>query len=318
VKVLAALEGGPLSVVELDSATGVRRGRLETLLKILAVDDVVTKDGTRWAASGKVYVHDSAKWDSLAGVRRNEADLMRQYAHGRGCLMAYLQRALDDPSPAACGRCSVCTGELPTPGTNPAPQWMEAARTFSRGIDIVVEPRKLWPKGASRPGRISGLAGGRAVAFADDPGWAEALRDLQRGGHAVVPEALVSGAVEVLKRWSKVWPKRPVAVVPAPAFGAEAAANRQVAAEIAEIGKLPLLDVFSWVGEPAPQDQSSGPTVEHLESVISLDPATALPSGPVLLCATTMRTGWAVTVAAALLTEAGAGPVMPLIVHRLP
>jgi ATP-dependent DNA helicase RecQ len=128
----------------------------------------------------------------------------------------------------------------------------------------------------------------------------------------------VSGAVEVLKRWSKVWPKRPVAVVPAPAFGAEAAANRQVAAEIAQIGKLPLLDVFSWVGEPAPQDQSSGPTVEHLESVISLDAATALPSGPVLLCATTMRTGWALTVAAALLTEAGAGSVMPLVVHRLP
>ena len=195
---------------------------------------------------------------------------------------------------------------------------MEAARTFSRGIDIVVEPRKLWPKGTSRPGRISGLAEGRAVAFADDPGWAEALSELQRGGHAVVPEALVSGAVEVLKRWSKVWPARPVAVVPAPAFGAEAAANRQVATEIARIGNLPLLDVFSWIGGPAPQDQSSGPTVEYLETAISLDASVSLPAGPVLLCATTMRTGWSVTVAAALLAEAGAGSVMPLVVHRLP
>ena len=40
--------------------------------------------------------------------------------------------------------------------------------------------------------------------------------------------------------------------------------------------------------------------------------------GPVLLCATTMRTGWSLTVCGALLAEAGAPPAMPLVVHRLP
>ncbi|MEI7992665.1 MAG: DEAD/DEAH box helicase, partial [Actinomycetota bacterium] len=108
-KVLIALAAGPQSTVELDSATGVRRGRLDTLLKILAVDGVVTKDGTRWARTGEPYVHNATKWDTLTRMRRAEADLMRQYAHGRGCLMAYLQQALDDPSPAQCGRCPVCT-----------------------------------------------------------------------------------------------------------------------------------------------------------------------------------------------------------------
>ena len=109
----------PRSLVDLESATGIRRGRLEALLKILAVDGVVAKDGSAWAATGEPYVHDHAKWDSLAATRRGEADLMRRYAHGRGCLMAFLQQALDDPSPAPCGRCSVCTGRLPEPGARP-------------------------------------------------------------------------------------------------------------------------------------------------------------------------------------------------------
>ena len=43
-----------------------------------------------------------------------------------------------------------------------------------------------------------------------------------------------------------------------------------------------------------------------------------LPRGPVLLCATTMRSGWSLTVAGALLHEAGATAVLPLVVHRLP
>ena len=102
-RVLGELADGPASLVELESRTGVRRGRLETLLKILAVDDVVAKQGTAWAATGTPYVHDHAKWSALAQVRRAEADIMRRYAHGEGCLMAYLQQALDDPSPSRCG-----------------------------------------------------------------------------------------------------------------------------------------------------------------------------------------------------------------------
>jgi len=317
-KVLVALGGGPMSVVELDSATGVRRGRLETLLKILAVEGVVEKDGSKWCATGEPYVHAAAKWDALAAVRADEADIMRSYAHGRGCLMAYLQRALDDPEPSPCGRCSVCTGVLPLPGRSPEQRWLDAARTFARGQDIVIESRKLWPAGQARKGRINGLLEGRAVAFADDPGWAEALRSLQRSQHGDIPRELLDGAIDVLRRWSKVWPGRPVAVVPAAAHGAEARANAHFAGEVARVGKLPLLDVLSWDGPPVPTDLSSGPVVAHLEASIVLAPGAEIPRGPVLLCATTMRTGWANTVCAALLHEAGASGVMPLVIHQRP
>lgn len=317
-KVLGALSGGPMSVVELDSATGIRRGRLEALLKILAVDGVVEKSGTKWAATGEPYVHATAKWEALAAVRADEADIMRNYAHGRGCLMAYLQRVLDDPEPAPCGRCSVCTGVLPPPGRTPDRRWLDAARTFARGQDLVIEPRKLWPAGQARKGRISGLLEGRAVAFADDPGWAEAVRLLQRSQYGEIPQDLLDGAIEVLRRWSKVWKARPVAVVPAAAHGAQARANAELAAEVGRVGNLPVLDVLSWAGPPVPADLSSGPVVAHLEASVVLTPGAKIPHGPVLLCATSMRTGWATTVCAALLHEAGAAGVMPLVIHQQP
>ena len=317
-KTLRGLHDGPRSVIELDSLTGVRRGRLETLLKILAIDDVVAKDGSKWVATGTPYVHDTAKWNDLAATRRSEADLMRHYAHGDGCLMAYLQHALDDPEPAACGRCSVCTGELPAPGRQPTAARLQAARDYLQGVDITIEPRKQWPSGVSRKGRISGLAEGRAVAFADDAGWSEALLALQRTGYGTIPPELLAGAVEALRRWSKVWPLRPVAMVPAPAFGVEARANRVLAEHLSAVGRLPTLDVFTWAGPEVPTDTSSAPIVQHLENAIQLDRSVAVPDGPILLCATTMRTGWSLTVAAALLHEHSDASVMPLVIHRLP
>jgi ATP-dependent DNA helicase RecQ len=318
-RTLQVLADGPRSLVELESRTGVRRGRLETLLKILAVEDVVAKDGSQWVATGREYVHDTAKWSALASTRRAEADLMRKYAHGDGCLMAYLQQALDDPSPAKCGRCSVCTGVLPAPGARPSAERVLAATAHLRGVDQLVEPRKLWPSGVGRKGRIVGLDEGRAVAFADDAGWSSELLAMQRTGYGSIPDALLDGAVQVLGRWRSTW-QRPVAVVAAPAYSVEMAANRSLAVHLGSVGKLPVFDLFSWAGEAQPTDTSSAPVVSHLERSIQFDTeaAATLPRGPVLLVATTMRSGWSLTVAGALLREAGATAVLPLVVHRLP
>ena len=41
-----------------------------------------------------------------------------------------------------------------------------------------------------------------------------------------------------------------------------------------------------------------------------------MPAGPVLLLDDTSRSGFTLTVAAALLREAGAGPVYPLVLHK--
>jgi ATP-dependent DNA helicase RecQ len=316
-KVVALLGDGDLGLGEIESATGIRRGRLEALLKILAVEDVVTKRGTAWSLTGNPYVHDAAKWASLAAARAAEADLMRQFAGGRGCLMEFLQRALDDPDPGPCGTCSVCTGIAPGPGIEPDSRWLRLARDFARGVDSVIEPRTLWPRGTHQ-GRIPGLLEGRAVAYADDPAWSDQLREMRESGFRHVPQELLDGVIETLVRWSKAWTERPTWVMPAPAHGVHAEANRIVAEHVARVGRRTLIEPFEWVGGPAPQESASGPIVEHLSAAIRRRDGVSVPAGPVLVCSAIIQTRWTSAVTARLLSEAGSGPVLPLAIHRLP
>jgi ATP-dependent DNA helicase RecQ len=167
-----------------------------------------------------------------------------------------------------------------------------------------------------RKGTIRGFDVGRAVAFADDPGWVAELQIMRSAVAGDVPPDLLSGAVALLARWAKSWPARPVCVVPMPA--PDMASNRTLAQFIAHKGRLALHDVFTWKGGPAPDDVASTPVVAHLELAIRLAADTALPAGPVLLVATDVRTRWTATVAAALLREQGASQVLVLALHLQP
>jgi ATP-dependent DNA helicase RecQ len=314
-RILDALGGGPQSLGGVEAATGIRRGRLEMLLKILAVDEVVTRSRDGWEATGRAWYFDEQKWLDLRRVRAAEADLMRRYAHGEGCLMEFLQRALDDPDPGPCGRCSVCDGGLPAPGGRPSSELVEAARRFFRGRDVVIEPRKLWVSGlAGRKGKIAGVAPGRALAFADDPAWGDVLRMLWQRDAPAPPEVL-DGLVQVLVRWSASW-QRPVAVVAMPSRRFPLLVG-SLAEQVARVGRLPLVDALGVSGPPPTAEAASVVRARDLLASTSVRDGVSL-DGPVLLVDDTVRTRWTVTVASALLADAGASQVMPLAVHLLP
>ncbi len=319
-RVLDALTGDPenpepQSLAAIEAATGLRRTRLEGLLKILAVDDATERRSGGWVATGQPWYFDEQKWAALREVRSVEAGLMRSYAHGEGCLMQFLQQALDDPDPQPCGRCSVCTGELPEPGRRPLPETIDAARLFFRGQDVVVEPRKLWvARIPDHKGKITFLAPGRALAFADDPAWGEELSHLWRSDQPATP-AILDGVVEVLKRWSKTW-QRPTAVVAMPSRRFPTLIN-SVAEHLATIGRLPLVEALAVTGPPPDVDGASAVRATDLVQRTNLLPGVQL-DGPVLLIDDTIRTRWTMTIAGSLLAEAGASLVLPLAIHQLP
>jgi ATP-dependent DNA helicase RecQ len=230
--------------------------------------------------------------------------------------MEVLTEALDDPSAGPCGRCSVCTGTLPAPGARPSEERVLAARRHLRGRRHVLEPRKLWPSGGGRRGKIVGLAPGRAVAFADDPAWLRLTEELA-GPDGEPSDELREALVDVLRRWSREWDERPVAVVPVPSRSRPVRV-RGMAGHLAEVGRLPLLDVLRVTGRPPDDAVASGVRVRQLLDTTSRDETEPLPPGPVLLVDDVARTGWTLTVAAALLRDGGAGPVLPLVGHRRP
>ena len=316
-KILGALTAGRQTLMQLESAAAIRRGRLEGLLKILAVDEVVRREGSAWELTGRPWTFDAARWRALAQVREREAGLMRAFAAGRGCLMRFLQTALDDPEPHDCGRCSVCTGRLPGPGARPSEARIEAARVFARGQDVILEPRKVWPAGGVRKGRIAGCSAGRALAFADDPGWAETLLPLFAATDGPAPPQLLDGVVGVLGRWRSTWGARPVAVVPMPS-ALRPRLVHSVASHVAAVGRLPLVDVLRLAGPPPGADMASGAKVAALLGTLVRRPDVEVPAGPLLLVDACYRSGWSMTVAAALLREGGATAVLPLVLHQLP
>ena len=321
-RILRSLDGAAesSSVPALEVATGVRRGRLEGALRLLAVDGAVERTTAGWRSTGASWLFDAPRYAALEAGRAAEADLMRRYAGGAGCLMAFLRQALDDPHLAGdgrCRRCSVCTGVLPS-GLDPFPDpaLVEAARVFARGRDTVLEPRKMWPHGL-RPvtGRIpldQRAEPGRALAFANDPGWDEVVPPLVADtpfGPATdgpAPAEVLAGVVELLGRWRSEWDTRPVAVVPVPSRSRPVLVS-SLAGHIGAAGRLPVLDVLELTGPRPPRDGSSAVRAEALLSVLRVRADATLPDGPVLLVDDYAATGWTLTVAAALLRRAGSG-----------
>jgi len=90
-----------------------------------------------------------------------------------------------------------------------------------------------------------------------------------------------------------------------------------VAAHVARIGRLPLVDALAVSGPPPTEDAASSVRARDLFARTSALPGVGL-QGPVLLVADKIRTRWTVTVAGSLLAEAGASTVLPLALHQLP
>ena len=309
--VLEELAGGQRGLIDLESSTGVRRRKLDILLKQLRVDGAVEREGSGWVATGTPWVYDVEKYDRVVATRRAEADLMRRYATGQQCLMQVLVEALDDPEAAPCGRCSACTGNLPGPGEQPSQDHAVAAREFLRDVPHPIEPRKMWPKNVTRRGRIVGADPGMAICYADDPGWPELVEELA-GSDAEPSDQMVDAVKRRLSTWQ---PLGPDLIIPLPYPGQEQRSGA-LASRLGEHFGTPVAEVFRWTGPATPPDLSGTAHVTHVEEHLRFDGTPV--SGTVLLVSATGRLMWNATVAAALLREAGAERVVPLVVQQLP
>ena len=244
--------------------------------------------------------------------------------------MGFLRIALDDitltEDPSDCGRCSYCTGRLPDAlALTATPESVTAAQVFCRGIDIPLEPRKMWPSGMpGRRGRIPGAllpAVGRALAFADDPGWSDLVGHLvaddDRGFVLDVeaPDEVIEALTAVLARWTRDWPDRPVAVVPVPSR-TRPLLIASMARRLAEVGRLPVVDLFEMVGPRPLSGLASGARAAAVDSSIRLVPGAIVPTGPLLLIDDICASGWTLTIASALLRDAGSGDILPMVLHK--
>ena len=322
-RVLAVLPGdGPASVVQLEAESGVRRGRVELLLKQLAVEEVVERVEGGWRATGRAWHHDAEHYAGVVAVRRREAEVMRRYTAGTTCLMELLQEVLDDPHASPCGRCSVCRGGLPEGlADRPDPGTVGAVAQVLRGEVQVLEPRKMWPGGAfGSRGRIpaeEAAEPGRVLVHADAPEWREVVAEVFGEG-GTVPEELTDACVRLLSQWRSTWADRPEVVVDLPAAGHTRVVST-VADHLAAVGRLDRASLALAGPVPDSRELSSADEAARWRDLLGAAvPSDDVRDRTVLLVVDASSSLWPVTVAAALLRRAGARHVLPLLLHRRP
>lgn len=320
--ILQALEkeDDGLSVHQLESLLNLKNSQLEKALKYMSVEtpSPITKIKAKYhltpAAQG--YRVDNDLVAAITAIRKAEQQQMRDYMSHEGCLMEFLARELDDPAAAPCGKCAGCMGgPILDPDYNH--DFANRASVFLRRSYQTLKPRKKWPSGSAMP--IYGFSGnigealqaleGRALSLWRDAGWGRlvAIGKYETGRF---DDELVSACVKMIETWKPDPTPAWVACIPS--------LNRPTlvpdfAERLAAALHLPFHACIQKARANPPQKemQNSFKQANNLDGVFKVVPDTLL-KGPCLLVDDMVDSRWTLTVAAALVRQAGCEAVFPL------
>ncbi|MBV9597537.1 MAG: RecQ family ATP-dependent DNA helicase [Chloroflexi bacterium] len=313
-RVLADSDG--LTVRQLEQAVNLRYGQLEQALKFLSVENPapVLREKSTWYRTPVRYALDRAHIEYLTSQREQEWRELQAYVDTAGCLMQYLARALDDPSPAPCGKCSNCTGVDVVPRAY-AHELATQATRFLRQAEF--EPRlpiQVLPGAFAEYGFSGNLPGhlraepGRVLSTWGDAGWGHVVMQDKHAGH-FRDELADAVADMVLNRWRPSPGPTWVTCVPSlthPDLVPD------LARRVAERLKLPFIHAVQKVQPNQPQklQQNRYYQCANLDGVFRI--ADDAHNGAALLVDDIVDSGWTMVVVAALLRRAGVQAVWPV------
>lgn len=320
-EVLAAVEDARegIKLRHIEQRVNLPNKRIESILKLLEVQSPapVYSEGKTWYRTTVDFEMDWEHVQSITQIRREEQAEMQRYMKHEECLMAFLQEALDDPTAEPCGICASCNGSPLLPETVSMDVANEAAKFLKRS-EVVIEKRKQWPhtdalsayEWKSKMQDYLKAEEGRALSKWGDAGWGQLVR---KGKYETerFDDRLVEAACEMIdERWNPDPAPKWVTCVPSN--------NRPelvpgYAGRLAKALNLPFHACVRKVRDNASQKhmENTEQQTSNLNGVFDVDGT--VPSGPVLLVDDTVDSKWTLTVVAALLREAGSGPVHPFV-----
>lgn len=321
--ILEALEGADegMKVREIEHAVNLRQSQIEKVLKLLVVEPqspVMRIDGT-WYRTPNPFQLDRQRVQHLTHQREAEWEQMKDYLANEQCLMQFLADALDDSGATTCGRCVVCLGR-PVLSAEIQRQTYIAAQQFVRHSEMPLELKKQWDLealgnyqaafGWSRQNIPQLLRGddGRVLSRWGEPVWGELVTQGKAQGR--FDDELVTATVDLIRqRWPEAAVVRWVTCIPS---------NRHptlvpdFAARLAAALGVPFLPVISKTRETAPQKNMENRfhQCHNLDGAFEVLPVHGT-DAPVLLIDDVVDSAWTLTLAAALLRQAGTPAVFP-------
>ncbi len=322
-RILHALEDAEdgLNVREIERAVNLRPSQIEKVLKLLVVEPmspVLRLDG-KWARTPHAFVMDRERMEHLTRQREAEWAQMQAYLKNERCSMQFLAEALDDATAAACGRCAVCLGH-PVLAATVERQTLIAAQQFIRHSEMPLELKKQWDLGAlatyvatfgwnkaNIPLELRG-EDGRVLSRWGEPVWGALVAQGKEAGR--FDDELVAATVELLRqRWPAAARIAWVTCIPSrrhpdlvPDFA------RRVAAALG-LRFCPVVEK-SRETEPQKHMENRFHQCHNLDGAFVIQHGANI-DGPVLLVDDVVDSAWTLTLAAALLKQAGADAVFP-------
>ncbi|MFC1495259.1 RecQ family ATP-dependent DNA helicase [Thermodesulfobacteriota bacterium] len=309
-----------LSVPSMQSVLNLRRGQIDKTLKFLSVESPspITKIRSKWqvTATATTYHVNQAYIDDIIEIRQNEQQEMCDYMDHNGCLMAFLQSALDDPSPKNCEKCVNCQPDLLLDESYDD-NLANRAGLFLRRNYQTIEPRKQWP--SYNPLPIYGFTGkikedlltseGRALCLWRDAGWGQLV---YRGKYvdSRFSDELVDACVDMLSVWSPEPKPEWVTCIPSknhpdlvPDF------TKRLAQEL----NIEFIDTLEKAKDNQQQKlmENSFQQANNLDGVFKLIIKPGNYS-PCLLIDDMVDSRWTFTVASTLLRQAGCSAIYPM------
>jgi ATP-dependent DNA helicase RecQ len=285
----------------------IRAGRLDAALKILEVDGVVERDGSRWYRTANPWTYDRDHVEAITQRRRREQEMMAEYLTTDACLMQFLRLQLDDPAAQPCGRCANCAG--PALPVGASPELVVAALDYLRRIHFDIEPRKQWASGGRIPQELR-LEPGIALCRWGDPEWGRLVADGKYGdGAGGFADELVDGTVAMVEEWSPEPAPQWVTCVPSMRHDGLVP---DFARRLAERLGIPFLDLVTQTRtHPRQREMENSPQqFRNVNGVFAVDGD--VPGTPGLLVDDVVDSRWTITTIGVALREAGSGPVYPV------
>lgn len=334
--VLDALGDEPRSVPALEPLVGIKRNRLELLLKVLTVDGAAQRVRGGYVRTGVPWTYDAGRYAAVAQTRADEAREMLAYEKTTKCRMVFLAGTLDDETAVACGRCDTCAGVWWNETVSAQAQTV--ARSELDRVGLIIEPRKQWPAHLNRIGvNLSGkipvgqqCEPGRAVARLSDLGPGQVLREFLAPGapDQPIPNHIGQLVTQVLSQWG--WkaggggsgangggsggsaPPRPEVVVAVPGFTRPNTVE-SLARGIATTGRMEYAGALDALKDPGSPDVNSPFRVKNLHDAfaVSSELAARVNGRVVLLVDAEVVSRWTFAITGRLLREAGATSVLP-------
>jgi len=311
--IVSALEKSEgMTINQLLSKVNVSFSMAEKALKLLEIESVVQKEKDKYYRTANPWRPDIERIEKVTLQRELELQQMKDYVGYSGCLMEFLERALDDIWPKPCGICSNCKKKGLSAEVHE--HLHVKACDYISNWPVEIKPKTRLPVGVLLEGRGVSLRDlkikpGRALCYYGDSGWGKLVQKGKYEDNYFSDKLVGASADLIVNKWN-FDAKAPKWITAIPSRRRPELVYN-FAGRLGKVLNLPFVPVFDRFAEAPEQKGMQNSAMQARNVLNSLKIIKEPLADPVLLVDDIRDSGWTLTIAGKLLVESGCEIVFP-------